>query len=51
MGIILFILLTGGVPHWALIESDIYTTVQSEKNQLPIREDSLTGQWSEIYSK
>lgn len=51
MGIILFILLTGGVPHWALIESDIYTTVQSEKNQLPIREDSLTGQWSEIFSK
>ena len=51
IGIILYILLTGGVPNWALIESDLYNTVQSEKNELPIRENSLTGQWYEIYSK
>lgn len=51
LGIILFILLTGGVPNWALIESDAYQTVHSEKNQLPIKEESLTGQWIEIYSK
>ena len=51
LGIILYILVAGGVPNWTLIESDAYQTVQSEKNQLPIKEDSLTGQWVEIYSK
>jgi len=43
MGIILFIMLTGGVPHWALIESEQYPTIQSEKNYFPIKEDNLTG--------
>ena len=35
LGIILFIMLTGGAPVWAQIDSDIYDMISCDKNQLP----------------
>lgn len=50
LGIILYIMLTGGVPLWAGFESEIYQQITADKFMLPIGENTYTQMKMDLYS-
>lgn len=42
LGIILYIMLTGGVPVWSGFESEIYQQITADKLMLPVGENAYT---------
>lgn len=50
LAIILYNMLTGGVPLWANYDSDLYQQITADKSMLPIGENAYTGQKLEIFS-
>ena len=50
LAIILYIMLTGGVPMWANYETDQYQQVTAEKLMLPTTDNIYTGQKQQIFS-
>jgi calcium-dependent protein kinase len=50
LGIILYIMLTGGVPVWSGFETEQYQQINAEKNMLPVGENAYTQMKMELFS-